>query len=69
MATDTEILKDIEYIDEDLDDIEYTEILSFDEMSKINPSFIALDKDDIYNYLYIFFKNKKKIRFNERFIL
>jgi len=60
MATDTEILKDIEYIDEDLDDIEYTEILSFDEMSKINPSFIALDKDDIYNYLYIFFKNKKK---------
>lgn len=68
MATDTEILKDIEYIDEDLDDIEYTEILSFDEMSKINPSFIALDKDDIYNYLYIFFKNKK-IKFNERFIL
>ena len=60
MATDTEILKDIEYIDEDLDDIEYTEILSFDEMSKINPSFIALDKDDIYNYLYIFLKNKKK---------
>ena len=60
MATDTEILKDIEYIDEDLDDIEYTEILSFDEMSKINPSFISLDKDDIYNYLYIFFKNKKK---------
>jgi len=60
MTTDTENLKDIEYIDEDLDDIEYTEILTFDEMSKINPSFIALDKDDIYNYLYIFFKNKKK---------
>ena len=49
MATDIENLRDIEYIDEDLDDIEYTEILSFEEMSKINPSFIALDKDEIYN--------------------
>jgi hypothetical protein len=29
-------------------------------MSKINPSFIALDKEEIYNHLYIFFKNKKK---------
>ena len=60
MSTDTEILKDIEYIDEDLEDIEYTEILTFEEMSKINPSFIALDKEEIYNNLYIFFKNKKK---------
>jgi len=60
MATDIENLKDIEYIDEDLDDIEYTEILSFEEMSKINPSFIALDKEEIYNHLYIFLKNKKK---------
>jgi hypothetical protein len=60
MATDTENLRDIEYIDEELDDIEYTEILSFEEMSKINPSFIALNKDEIYNNLYIFFKNKKK---------
>jgi hypothetical protein len=60
MAMDTENLKDIEYIDEELDDIEYTEILSFEEMSKINPSFIALDKEEIYNNLYIFFKNKKK---------
>jgi hypothetical protein len=60
MSTDAEILKDIEYIDEDLEDIEYTEILTFEEMSKINPSFIALDKEEIYNHLYIFFKNKKK---------
>jgi hypothetical protein len=60
MSTDTEILKDIEYIDEDLEDIEYTEILTFEEMSKINPSFIALDKEEIYNHLYNFFKNKKK---------
>ena len=60
MATDTENMKDIEYIDEDLDDIEYAEILTFEEMSKINPSFIALDKEEIYNHLYIFFKDKKK---------
>jgi len=60
MAMDTENLRDIEYIDEDLDDIEYTEILSFEEMSKINPSFIALDKEEIYNQLYVFFKDKKK---------
>lgn len=60
MATDIQDLKDIEYIDEELDDIEYTEILSFEEMSKINPSFIALDREEIYNNLYIFFKDKKK---------
>lgn len=60
MATNTDILKDIQYIDEELDDIEYTEILSFEEMSKINPSFIAMDKEDIYNNLYNFFKDKKK---------
>jgi hypothetical protein len=51
---------DIEYLDEELDDIEYTEILSFEEMSRINPSFIALDKEEIYNSLYVFFKDKKK---------
>jgi len=51
---------DIEYLDEDLDDIEYTEILSFEEMSELNPSFIAMDKEEIYNNLYTFFKNKKK---------
>lgn len=51
---------DIEYLDEELDDIEYTEILSFEEMSEINPSFIAMDKEEIYNNLYAFFKNKKK---------
>ena len=51
---------DIEYLDEELEDIEYTEILSFEEMSRINPSFIALDKEEIYNSLYVFFKDKKK---------
>jgi hypothetical protein len=51
---------DIEYLEEELDDIEYTEILSFEEMSRLNPSFIAMDKEEIYNHLYTFFKNKKK---------
>jgi len=51
---------DIEYLEEELEDIEYTEILSFEEMSRINPSFIAMDKEEIYNSLYTFFKNKKK---------
>ena len=51
---------DIEYLDEELEDIEYTEILSFEEMSELNPSFIAMDKEEIYNNLYTFFKNKKK---------
>jgi len=51
---------DIEYLEEELDDIEYTEILSFEEMSRINPSFIAMDKEEIYNNLYTFLKNKKK---------
>lgn len=51
---------DIEYLEEELEDIEYTEILSFEEMSRINPSFIAMDKEEIYNNLYTFFKNKKK---------
>jgi hypothetical protein len=60
MATDIDNLKDIEYLDEELDDIEYTEILTFEEMSRINPSFIALDKEEIYNSLYVFFKDKKK---------
>lgn len=51
---------DIEYLEEELEDIEYTEILSFEEMSRINPSFIAMDKEEIYSNLYTFFKNKKK---------
>lgn len=53
-------MADIEYLDEELEDIEYTEILSFEEMSRLNPSFIAMDKEEIYNNLYSFFKNKKK---------
>lgn len=46
--------------EEDLDEIEYLEILSLDEIIKDNPSFIALSRDDIYNNLYELFKNKKK---------
>ena len=46
--------------DEELDEIEYLEILSLDEIIKENPSFIALSRDEIYHTLYELFKNKRK---------
>jgi hypothetical protein len=46
--------------EEDLDEIEYLEILSLDEIIKENPSFIALSRDEIYHNLYELFKNKRK---------
>jgi hypothetical protein len=46
--------------DEELDDIEYLEIVSLQEIIKDNPSFIALSDDEIYNNFYDFFKNKYK---------
>jgi hypothetical protein len=46
--------------DEDLDEIEYLEIVSLDEIIKNNPSFIAYSPKDIYNDLFNIFKNPKK---------
>lgn len=46
--------------DEDLDEIEYLEILSLDEIIKDNPSFVALSRDEIYNNLYDLLKHRKK---------
>jgi hypothetical protein len=46
--------------EEDLDEIEYLEILSLDEIIKENPSFIALSRDEIHHNLYELFKNKRK---------
>jgi hypothetical protein len=46
--------------DEELDEIEYLEILSLDEIIKENPSFIALTRDEIYHNLHDLFKNKRK---------
>lgn len=45
---------------EELDDIEYLEILSLDEIIKDNPYFIALSRNDIYENLYEMFQNKKR---------
>lgn len=45
---------------EELDDIDYYEILSFDEIVKNNPTFIAFSRNEIYDELYNFFKNNNK---------
>ena len=46
--------------DEEIDDIEYLEILSLDEIIKDNPFFIALSRNDIYENLHEMFQNKKR---------
>lgn len=48
------------YEDEDLDDVEYLEIMSLDDIIKDNPSFIALSKNDIQDNLFNMFSKKKK---------
>lgn len=48
------------YEDEELDDIEYLEILSMDEIIKNNPYFIALSENEIKNELFNIFKSQKK---------
>tara|TARA_B100000795_G_scaffold219317_1_gene173590 strand:- start:4981 stop:8340 length:3360 start_codon:yes stop_codon:yes gene_type:complete len=46
--------------DDDLDDIEYLEILSLDEIIKDNPHFIALSRNDIYENLNEMFQDRKR---------
>jgi hypothetical protein len=55
-------INDNEYIfeEEELDDIEYLEIMSLDDIIKDNPSFIALSRDEIKNSLFELFANNKK---------
>jgi hypothetical protein len=55
-------INDNEYIfeEEELDDIEYLEIMSLDDIIKDNPSFIALSSDEIKNSLFELFANNKK---------
>lgn len=48
------------YIDEELPEIEYYEILSFDEIALENPTFIAFTKKEIYTELYDIFDNANK---------
>lgn len=45
---------------EELEDIEYLEILSFEEIIDDNPDFQAFTKEEIYDELYDFFKNSNK---------
>jgi len=55
-------INDSEYIfeDEELEDIEYLEIMSIDDIMKDNPSFIALSRQEIKSSLFELFANKKK---------
>jgi hypothetical protein len=56
MSTDEDII----YIDEDMPEIDYYELVSIDEIIKNNPSFIAFSKEEIYNELFNFLKTKNK---------
>jgi len=48
-------MEDLKYEDEELEEIEYFEILTFDEIIKINPNIVLLNDEDILKYLYNFF--------------
>jgi hypothetical protein len=52
--------EDIIYIDEELPEIDYFEIISMDEIMKHNPSFIAFSREEIYNEIFNFVKTKTK---------
>ena len=51
---------DIIYLDEEVPEIEYFELVSIDEIIKNNPNFIAFSKEEIYNEIYNFVKTKTK---------
>jgi len=55
-------INDNEYIfeEEELEDIEYLEIMSLDDIIKDNPSFIALSREEIKSSLFELFASKKK---------
>ena len=46
--------------DEELDEIEYFEILTLDEIAQKNPTFLAFSKEEIFDELYSFFRNSNK---------
>ena len=52
--------EDIIYLDEELPEIEYYELLTFEELIEINPDFVALTSKEIYSELYEIFKNANK---------
>ena len=51
---------DIIYLDEDIPEIDYFELVSIDEIIKNNPNFIAFSREEIYNELFNFVKTKPK---------
>jgi hypothetical protein len=48
------------YLNEDIPEIEYFELVSIDEILKTNPNFIAFSREEIYNELFNFVKTKPK---------
>jgi hypothetical protein len=49
-----------QFDDEQLNEIDYFEIVSLEEIIKLNPTFVAFSNEEIYNYLFNFFKSKSK---------
>jgi hypothetical protein len=49
-----------QFDDEQLNEIDYFEIVSLEEIIKLNPTFVAFSNEEIYNYLFAFFKSKSK---------
>ena len=45
---------------EELEEIDYYEIVSLEEIIKLNPTFVAFSNEEIYNFLFNFFKSKTK---------
>jgi hypothetical protein len=52
--------EDIIYLDEEIPEIDYFELVSIDEIIKNNPNFIAFSREEIYNELFNFVKTKPK---------
>lgn len=48
------------YEDEELDEIDYYEIVSLDEIIKNNPVFVAFSQEELYDYFFNFLKSKTK---------
>jgi hypothetical protein len=48
------------YEDEELNEIDYYEIVSLDEIIKLNPIFVAFSQEELYDYFFNFLKNKTK---------
>lgn len=53
-------MENFEYQNEELEEIEYYEIISFEEKIKLNPTFVAFSNEEIFNHLISFVKSKSK---------